>query len=234
MTVSIVPRGWLEGLDADGVLRGQGADAASVRRRSPRLLALAERAARDGAALLDPVVAYRRLAVHSRPPGRILLEGGSALTGPLVAARLARATEVAVAVATVGWRLEARVSRMLGRDLPYALALDGLGSAAVETLVSSARIHFRESAASHGAGVTIPLCPGMEGWPLAAAQREVFDLLGAGAAGVRVDASGQMLPRKSLSMVIGLGPHVAEDGRTCDHCGLRTRCRHRTGHALPD
>jgi hypothetical protein len=226
MTISIVPSGWLEGLDVNGILRGQGADAASVRRRNPRLVAVAERAAREGIDLLDPRVAYRRLAVRSVQPGRVLLEDGGELTGPLVAAGLSCATEVAVAVATIGERVETRVCRMFGRDLPYALALDGLGSAAVEALVSAARQHFRQLRGDHGAGVTIALCPGMEGWPLAAGQAEIFALLGIEPAGVRVSAAGQMLPRKSLSMVVGLGPHARQDGRTCDHCGLRASCRH--------
>ena len=234
MTISIVPRDWLDGLDVDGVLRGQGADAARLRRRSPRLVALAERAAREGIVLLDPRLAYRRLAVRFRQPGRILLEDGGELTGPLVAAKLACANEVAVAVATIGGRLEARVSRMLPQDLPYALALDGLGSAAVETLVLSARRHFRQLLGRDGTGVTIPLCPGMEGWPLAAGQTEIFSLLGADAAGVRVNAAGQMFPRKSLSMVVGLGQYAWQDGRTCDHCGLRAGCRHREGRGGSD
>ena len=230
MTISIVPSGWREGLDVNGVLRGQGADAASIRRRNPRLVAIAERAARDGIALLDPRVTYRRLAVRSVQPDRVLLEDGE-LTGPLVAARLACATEVAVAVATIGDRLETRVRRMFGRDLPYALALDGLGSAAVEALVASARRQFREAHGGRGTLVTIPLCPGMEGWPLAAGQAEIFRLIDAEAAAVRVSAAGQMLPRKSLSMVVGLGADVRQEGRACDHCGARAACRHRKERA---
>ena len=231
MTISIVPSGWMEGLDVNGVLRGQGADAASVRRRNPRIVAIAERAARDGIALLDPRVAFKRLAVRSVRPGRVLLEDGGELTGPLVATRLACAAEVVVAVATIGDRLETRVCRMFGRDLPYALALDGLGSAAVEALVASARRHFRQPPGSRGTGVTIPLCPGMEGWPLAAGQAEIFRLLDAEAIGVRVSAAGQMLPRKSISLVVGIGLQARQDGRPCDHCGLRARCRHREDRA---
>lgn len=223
MTTSIAAGDWIGELGADQALWGQGADAARVRSRSPHLVATAERAARDGATLVEPRVAYRILTVRSREPGRIGLSTGS-LTGPLVSRRLAGASSVALLVVTIGPRLETRVSRMFGRDLPYAMALDGLGSAAVENVARSARRFLAERS---GGNATASIAPGMEGWPLGPGQKEIFRLIGPDAAGVRLTAEGFLLPRKSLSLVIGLGAATCDDGEICDSCASRPRCRHR-------
>lgn len=233
MKASLGMREWLDGLDADGVLRAQGADAARVRARSPRLVAIAQRAVREGVALLDPRLTYRLLDVRLREPGRLVLEDGAALTGPLVARLLSGASRVAVIAATVGARLEARVSRMFGRDLPYALALDGLGSCAVEALSLSARSLVRELARREGLRATTPVSPGMEGWPLEAGQQEIFRLLDPVLSGVRLTSGSWMLPRKSLSMVFGIGAAARDDGQVCDACTARDSCRHRKRHGTP-
>jgi len=233
MSSSIPAPAWTRGLDADAVLRGQGADAARVRERSPRLVAIAGRAAREGTALLSPRVACRRLGLRSREPSRLVLDDGSTLTGPLIVRYLDHAAEIVALVVTIGDRLETDVRRMFAHDLPYALALDGLGSAAVEALALAAHGHFRGLAQQDGMRITIPLSPGMEGWPLGTGQREIFGLLDAAPAGVRLCAEGMMLPRKSLSMVFGLGRHVRDGGSTCDHCAALGRCRHRESRGTP-
>lgn len=233
MSASFPAPGWICSLDADAVLRGQGADAARVRERSPRLVRLAERVAREGMALLAPCVVYRRLSLRSRECERLVLDDGAELTGPLIARHLGRAREVVALVATIGDRLETSVCRMSGRDLPYALALDGLGSAAVETLALAAHRHFRDLAGEDGMRITIPLSPGMAGWPLETGQRQIFGLLDVAPAGVRLSAEGMMFPRKSLSMVFGLGRDVRESGRICDHCAALGKCRHRDSRGTP-
>jgi len=234
MTARLLPaRQWLGDLDADGALRGQGADPERVRARSPRLVAIAERAVRDGTALLDPRVSCRILQKRSRTPDGIELEGGATLTGPLVVRRLWRASAVALLVATIGPRLENRVSRLFGRDLPYALALDGLGSAAVERLARAARRHLARGLRRRGWCATGPLSPGMEGWPLAAGQKELFRALEAPACGVRLTDEDFLVPRKSLSLVVGLGAGVDGEGEACDACAARPRCRHRSSDGPP-
>lgn len=227
MSAPASARDWGCGIDADAVLRHQGADPARLRARSPRLAELAERVAREGVALLEPRVAFRRVRVDSCEGERLFLEGGGELSGPLVARRLSRAREIVAAIATIGDRLETGVDRIAGRDLPYALALDAFGSAAAEALALAAHRRVRDLAGRGGVRATIPLGPGMDGWALETGQRQIFGLFGGEPAGVRLGASGMMLPRKSLSMVVGLGPDVFSGGRTCDHCAALGRCRHR-------
>ncbi len=226
-----VSAAWLADVDADAVLNGQGASPGRVRARSPRLLAVAERAAREGASLLSPRVAVRILAIRARDADGVMLEGGGRLTGPLIAARLAGAARAAVLVATLGEALERRVSRMFGRDLSFAFALDAFGSAAVESLVRSATEDLRECARPAGAALTRPVSPGMDGFDLSNGQREIFAILGGDAAGVRLLPSGGMTPRKSLTLVFGVGGEAEERGGICDPCPARPGCRFRALHA---
>lgn len=219
-------RDWNLEIAADMILRGQGADPRLVRARSPALVALAEQALADGRPLLQPAVAYRQLPVESLRHERLTLAGGATLTGPLVVQHLGAAQQVVVVLCTIGAALEQRVSELFARDPTSALALDGLGSAAVEALATAACYHFESLAAAEGLQTSLPLNPGLTGWPLEEGQRQIFALLAGQQIGVTLTASSLMLPRKSTSFVLGLGRGLASCGKPCDYCHLRETCRY--------
>jgi hypothetical protein len=65
--------------------------------------------------------------------------------------------------------------------------------------------------------------PGQEGraiWQ----QRVIFERLPTDEIGVRLTDSCLMIPRKSVSFVIGLGPQMRPDAVACDFCSERERC----------
>jgi hypothetical protein len=72
----------------------------------------------------------------------------------------------------------------------------------------------------------------MEGWPLGPGQSSLFGLLDAIACGVRLTEQGFLVPRKTLTFVLGLGACVAAggEGEACDSCAARPRCGHRSPH----
>jgi len=226
-------RDWNLEIDADMVLRGQGADPRLVRARHPALVALAEQALADGRPLLQPAVAYRQLPVESLRHERLTLAGGAILTGPLVAQHLGAAQQVVVALCTIGEALEQRVSELFAREPTCALALDGLGSAAVEALATAACQHFASLAAAAGLQTSLPLNPGLSGWPLEEGQRQIFALLDGQQIGVTLTASSLMLPRKSTSFVLGLGHGLASGGKPCGYCHLRETCRYQEVYHRP-
>ena len=212
-------------VDADTVLRAQGADPGAVRERSPVLVALAERAVIEGNALIEPCVARVARAIEAIRRRRVCLEGGGALNGPLISHRLAGATEVVALVVTIGAGLDDRVSEVLPQEPGFGLALNGFGSAATEALAVAAGAEVRTEAAGRGLNATLPMSPGMIGWAVAEGQRQILDLLGEAGGHLRLTADSVMLPRKSLSMIMGLGQDVTTGGRVCDCCSLRDRCR---------
>jgi hypothetical protein len=216
---------WILELDADDVLRGQGADPGVLRARRPVLVAVAERALEVGRPLLQPMVAFARFATSGLRHERLALDGG-ALAGPLIAQHLGGAEQVIVLVCTVGDSLDGEITRQMDGDPSFALALDGLGSAAAEALASQACHAFEEEAADRGWHVSLPLSPGMVGWPVSEGQAQIFALVDAGEAGVRLTEGGMMVPRKSISLVLGLGPGLQAIGSACAYCTLHETCRY--------
>jgi cobalamin-dependent methionine synthase I len=135
------------------------------------------------------------------------------------------------AVCTVGQAIDDVVSGAMDDDPLFGLALDGLGSAAVEALATSASNRFEAEAAAAGLETTIPLSPGMVGWPVERGQPELFALVRPDEAGVRLTSTWMMSPRKSISFVLGIGPDVRTSGRTCDYCSLKDTCRYQDHYA---
>jgi hypothetical protein len=212
-------------VDVDMVLRAQGADPRVVRRRSPRLVALAEHAVSIGSALIEPRTACAVRAIEAIRHSRIDLEGGGALNEPVVSHRLTGATEIVALVVTIGAGLEDRVSEVVQREPGLGLALNGFGSAATEALAILACAEVGAEAAGRGLKSTLPMSPGITGWEVARGQRQILDLLEEAGGHLRLTADGVMLPRKSLSMIVGLGRDVTSGDSPCDCCGLRERCR---------
>ena len=216
---------WSLEVDVDQVLRGQGADPAIVRARRPALVAMAERALEIGMPLLQPQVAYERLEARGLRHERLILDGG-VLHGALIAEHLGRAEQVVLMLCTIGDALEAGVAREMDADPVFGLALDGLGSAAVESLAGLACTAIEAETAARGWHASLPLSPGMIGWPVDEGQAQIFSLLDPGLAGVRLTESGMMIPRKSLSIVLGLGAEVASGASACSACSLSATCRY--------
>ena len=83
-----------------------------------------------------------------------------------------------------------------------------------------------DMASTRGSRTGMRASPGQEGWPIQQ-QRVFFGLLPAEEIGVRLTTSCLMLPRKSISFVIGLGPDMRADAVACDFCSKRERCQWR-------
>ena len=129
---------WELTLNVDQILRGQGADPQIIRKRSPNLVEIAERAIAEGSSLLNPQLIYRRMELESVLHERLLLPGGGELHSKLLAQHLSPAQEVVLLVCTVGAEIDSRISDASKTDSLFALALDVLGNAAVEDLANQA------------------------------------------------------------------------------------------------
>jgi hypothetical protein len=212
--------------DVDAVLRGQGADASILRLRRPSLVKVAEEAMQESLSLLHPRVVYQDLSVEGLQHERLLLEGGRKLESKLIAQHLAGSSRVIVMLATIGEELEQRVTRIWDDNMVYALALDGAGSAAVEALANAACRSFEKQAVNSGLQASVPLSPGMIDWSVSDGQPQIFQLLGESGALVQLTPSCIMVPKKSLTMVMGFGLNLKSSGTTCDFCTMRKTCRY--------
>lgn len=212
-------------ITADMVLRGQGAEPAVICARRPQLADVAETALRKGLPLLAPIAIIRRMSVTSIRHQRIELEGGF-LTGELPAQKLAAAREVFIALCTIGTALERYASKVCRHDPALGLALDALGSVAVDALAAEVCSRIADEAQALGLQTTFPISPGLVGWELGIGQRQIFDLLKPDPGLIRLETSGQMIPLKSTSLVIGLGESVDHASSACDYCAVRSTCRY--------
>jgi hypothetical protein len=218
---------WQLALEVTPVLRGQGIDPSRAR---PELVTAAQRVLGEAQSLLAPVALYTILPVRDFHSQQVTLEGEagsvfvSVLKGPLVARALAGATQVALAVCTIGPALEERVTALFAAGDPVrAMALDGAGVAALGEVSQMVVARIRHDGSSRGLGTGMRASPGQEGWPIEQ-QRVLFGLVPAEEIGVRLTDGCLMLPCKSVSLVVGLGPEMRPDAVTCDFCSKRERC----------
>ena len=66
----------------------------------------------------------------------------------------------------------------------------------------------------------------MIGWPVPEGQAQVFALVDGGEAGVHLTEGGMMVPRKSLTLVLGQGAGLEAAGSACAFCSLQATCRY--------
>jgi hypothetical protein len=217
--------------DVDAVLRGQGADATILRARRPGLVKVAEEAMQESFSLLTPKVIYKEFAVEGVQHERLLLQGGQRLESKLLSQHMGTANRIIIILATIGERLEERVSEIWDANMVYALALDGAGSAAVEALANAACEYFEKQAAEEGLETTIPFSPGMVDWSVSDGQPQIFDLLSEAGSIVHLTSSYIMVPRKSLTTVMGIGTELKSSDRVCDYCLMSTTCRYQEHHS---
>ena len=219
-------------INVDDVVRAQGgADPQILRERKPQLFTYAETAIEEGLPLLDPQVIFEEFNVLSQKHELLLLEGQHKLKGKIIGDQLAGVEKVIVILCTIGSKLEEYSAKQIKKDPVGGLALEGVGSAAVEALANEACNLLEAKALKEGFSTTIPLSPGMIGWPVLEGQQQIFELLDAKKIGVSLTPSALMLPRKTLSMIIGVGVEIKTDGKTCDYCAMNDRCQYKHQYA---
>jgi len=228
---------WKLQLTTDDVLRSQGADPETIRLRRPSLVKSADDAISIGTPLLHPRVLYEKYIVKGLIHERLELSssspsnGKSYLSGQLIAHHLARAQMIIVIVCTIGSELDESISSLFKVDPIIAIALDGVGSAAVEMLAIQACNYFEIQAKNDGLNTSMPLNPGMVGWPVEQGQPEIFTLLNSDEIQVSLTESCMMTPNKSLSMVLGVGINMSAVGSSCDYCSLKGVCKYQNHYA---
>jgi hypothetical protein len=217
-------------LTLEGVVRAQGMKDVS-RLRGPMASTLDElmEMVQTGD-LLETAVAYESYTVAEITDSHLKVEGSDAvLHGSVFSHLIADAQELTALVCTAGPKIEKRAAEYFdqGESL-RGLFLDGIGSAAVGALGSRACSIISKAAEERGLHTGSPISPGgprftvAEQWPL-------FRLAPADEIGVRLSDSGLMIPRKSISMVIGIGEKMPTwtHAESCDHCNLGHTCPYR-------
>ena len=179
--------------------------------------------------LLEPAIVYETYPITEVDYQRLSLKGNIVLHGSALSSVLSPAKELAVLVCTIGCKLEEKVTDYFGKSKPLpGLLLDGIGSAAVDSIAQEACRLIRRGASLRGYQTSGPLSPGGSSFPLSE-QWQLFKLVLAEEIGVRLTSTGLMVPRKSVSMVIGIGPQMKiwTKAEACARCNLHRTCRYK-------
>ena len=169
-----------------------------------------------------PRMAERRFPLA--PDGSL---AGTSMTpkGNDVRAMLAPCREAVLLAATLGAESERLLLRMQAKDAAQALVLDAVLSAAIEAVLDAREEALRGELAVQGRYLTDRFSPGYGDMPLAQT-REICEVLGAQRAiGLTVSAGGVMIPRKSVTAILGISDvPVARRPAGCEGCAARETC----------
>jgi hypothetical protein len=196
-------------VDRDEVLRFQGYKK-GIDIPDAAVLALFDEALALGESLMEPRVVYQASSVTRQGPA-LIEAGGERLTIPEVGRLWGTLEAVGAGVCTVGSAIEDRVRELWDRrELPLAVMLDSVGSAAVESLAEYANDLLCQAAIAAGTKVTNRISPGYAGWDTAE-QAALFHLCPGDPIGVTLNDSCVMTPGKSISFLVGVGPEARVD-----------------------
>lgn len=180
-------------------------------------------------ALVKPALCYEVIAVRKFGPGKVTLDGGTTLRAPLLAHRMAGASQILFGTATIGGAMAAAVRRCFreGKTLKAVLLEEAANAALFETINGLHALAVDE-ASLMGLCASGPLSPGdHDGFGLDQ-QASVLALAGAENLGIAMTKTGQMDPIHSASVVIGLGRKMRTWTRIddCKTCRSRDSCGH--------
>ncbi len=179
--------------------------------------------------LIRPALVYETYRVLKIEGEDCYLDGGTVFHGATLPRLFSQAKMLIVAVSTIGPDLEMSVSDCFksGRRL-RGLILDAMGTSATENLRFAVCDITSQEAGERGYTLSSPISPGGTSWPLSE-QFKLFKLLPAEKIGVHLTETAMMVPRKSTSMVFGLGENMPTWTATerCDMCPNGQNCPYR-------
>ncbi len=216
-------------LSVEDVTRSWGSR--SARLASPRMLGLVaellERAETEN--WIQPAVSFQVWPVLQFGPGWTELSNGSRLRAQVLSLHLRKATHLALGVCTVGAAVETRVSDWFATgERLRAVVLDEIGTLVLYRLGDQLEAQMAKQAAILGLDASGVLNPGEDSFDISE-QTTVVHLAGGESIGVSVTSAGMLIPRKSLSLLMGFGARMPQwsRGERCARCGARERCPHR-------
>ena len=217
-------------IDPDEVLRFQGYKA-GVDIPSADVRALFDEALALGRTLMQPRAVLRTLP--ARREGDRLTAAEVTLTIPRIAERWGAVDEIVAGVCTIGDALERRASELWdARELPLAMMVDSVGSAAVESLAEYVNDQLCQEGIARGVKVTNRVSPGYGGWDVAE-QRSLWQLCPGDAVGVTLNEACFMTPTKTITILVGAGTAARVDDyfSQCARCWMRD-CAYRRAPAV--
>ena len=182
----------------------------------------------DAYSLIQPFYFYQVMDIKRIRQPRIVLEDGLTVTSYVLSRVFSRCQHVAVFVASIGRELEEGVAQLMnGGKILKATILDAIGSETVEKTVYHLQDRVQEFANSEGTEITLRYSPGYCDWDITQ-QRILFQAMDSVPIGISLTEECLMIPRKSVSGIIGLGNFKRRSVKLspCRFC-IKTDCQSR-------
>lgn len=159
----------------------------------------------------------------------VLMEGTNLiLRGNDIKKHLRYAKETIIMAATLGVRIETKIRFYEKIDLTRALILDSCATAAIEEVCDKIEEHIKKEAEENDLGITFRYSPGYGDLPLDTQGRFISALRADKAIGLTASEHHLLMPRKSVTAIIGLIPiGKYEDKKGCVVCANYKNCTFR-------
>jgi hypothetical protein len=142
-------------------------------------------------------------------------------TQPIITKRLKNSSRIALFVCTLGRELEEWSKNELSEgDLLKGYTIDAAASVLVETTADWMEHELERVVSPRGWKQTNRYSPGYCDWSVSE-QQKIFSFFPPAPSGVTLTDSSLMIPIKSVSGVIGLGPDVDREEYECKLCDLK-------------
>lgn len=125
--------------------------------------------------------------------------------------------------ATLGVATDSLIRRAEISDMAYAVILDAMASALIEEYCDSCEIEMKKST---GGFFTTRFSPGYGDYPISEQESFIAFLNANKLIGLTATESHILIPRKSVTAVIGVSDKPVEKRkRSCESCNLRETCK---------
>jgi len=183
-----------------------------------RVVTLVDEYVENANYLIDPSNSYVISDIELVLGSHVIVGDSVIFESKVIAQLLKQCEKVAVFLTTIGDYLEKMVSQLAEDGLVLqALVLDAIGSIAAEKMADLVKGKIEEEAHAQGLHISPRFSPGYCDWNIEQ-QKIVFQAMNGDSAGIRLTEGCLMLPRKSVSGVIGIGPHYVEEYNPCPTC----------------
>lgn len=199
---------------------------------SRKLVTKAEEVLNESKNLLQPVAVYEQIKILEVTNNAVLCSGINApkvwlSMGPC-SELMKKAAAAITSVVTIGFELDKRVKKLnLQGDYLSAYLMDVIGVIALDQAVSQIQRTAATEAEKNMWRTGYFLSPGsIDGWPLSE-QKKFCSLVPIDQINVQLNKSNVLVPLKSVSGIIGIGPEYSS-GKTesiCRFCTQSSSCR---------
>jgi len=210
-------------IDREEVLRYQGYSKKKVKTPNQNILQITEEEINRGYDIFKLQGIYSLIKIICFiSKERINLENELAFRfSKSIIDQLKGASHLLVGVVTIGGLIEKKVSELFSQgEYPRALALDAVGTVAVEDFSRKVRKLASQEVKKQDFKTSRHFSPGYGDWEVSQ-QEIIFKSILTDNIGVRLTKGYMMLPQKSLSWAIGAGKEIitsSEEDNNCENC----------------